>query len=108
MPALFRDSQIKVAVLEVIAILEDIGIILHRINLGSQVPVCHITGAAAAGVDPEIRGLIAGLGKGLREIFGRSRTLELSCNPAVAADRDVAADLITAVIEDRPRSDATQ
>ncbi len=72
MPALFRDSQIKVAVFEVIAILEDIGILLHRIDLGSQVPVCHITGAAAAGVDAEIRGLVAGLGEGFRKVFGRA------------------------------------
>ena len=108
MPALFGDSQIKVAVFEVIAILEDIGIILHRIDLGSQVPVCHITGAAAAGVDAEIRGLVAGLCEGFRKVFGRSCTLELSCNPAVAADRDVAADLIDAVIEDRPCRDAAQ
>ena len=69
MPALFGDSQIKVAVFEVIAILEDIGIILHGVDLGSQVPVCHVTGAAAAGVDPEIRGLVAGLGERFREVF---------------------------------------
>ena len=62
MPALFGDSQIKVAVFEVIAILEDIGIFLHGIDLGSQVRVSNITGAATAGVDTEIRGLIAGLG----------------------------------------------
>ena len=108
MPALFRDSQIKVAIFEVIAILEDISMRLHGVDLGSQVAVSHVGLAAAAGIDAEIRGLVAGLGERLRKVFGRSSALELSCDPAVAADRDVAADLIDAVIEDRPRSDAAQ
>ena len=39
MAALLGDGLIQIAVLEVVAILEDIGMLLHGVDLGSQVPV---------------------------------------------------------------------